>query len=298
INNPHIIVPGEMVYLVSAERRSLMAQSGDAATAATAASLDVRSGDSAANASAGGGGATAGAVPGDASTVSLRQLAFVSIEDLAWAGTLAGAPEERVMLSEHDEVYIDYPAGQPPQVGRRYAIYSPTKDIVNPQTKQKIGAYVVLYGEVEIESVKKGKRALGLITYGTEVIERGLRVGPVKTQFKQVPPVAAKLDLEGAIVAVIESRELISEGQVVFIDKGANDGVKVGNRFRVVRRGDAYNPILGPRGVAASDDMRFPEDNMATISVVETTNGVSIGLVSAAAREVDVGDHAVLRRGR
>lgn len=231
-------------------------------------------------------------------TVDLRQLAFVDNEDLKFHGTIAGSPEEKVMLSTGDEIFIDYPEGKPPQVGRRYAIYSEARQVKHPTSKAVVGSYVLLKGEVHIVEVKKGKRARGVITYSNDVIERGLRVGDVKRQYREIAPRAPERDLEGVIVAMLGTDQVIGENQIVFIDRGAEDGVRVGNQLRVIRRGDAYEPRMGPSSAAGRDDRRFPEDVIGTILVVETAPRTSVGLVVEARLELEPGDHVVMRKPR
>ena len=41
-----------------------------------------------------------------------------------------------------DEVYVSYPEGKPPQVQKRYAIYTPTKDVIHPDSKAKLGCVI------------------------------------------------------------------------------------------------------------------------------------------------------------
>jgi hypothetical protein len=229
--------------------------------------------------------------------VELRQLAFVGAEDLKTSAEITGSTEDKVMLTEGDEVFLTYPSGKPPQIGKRYAIYDATEPVAHPETGAKVGAYVELRGELQITEVKKDKKARGQVTYVTGVIERGHRVGPIKTQFKDIEPVVADRNLEGIIVAVIDDPDLIGEGAVVFVDRGKKDGVKPGNVFQVVRRGDAYDPEHKlPK--AGQDDRRFPDERIGEIIVVDTANTLSVGLMTTSIEEAFVGDHVVLRKGR
>src|SRR5262249_46457901 len=117
--------------------------------------------------------------------VELRENAFVSMEDLKAAGLVKGATVEQLLLSTHDEIFVEYPEGKPPQVNARYSIYTPQKDVVEPGTKEVIGKFVLIRGSVKILEVKKGKPARGVITDVTNAdgVERGDRVGLLKTQF-------------------------------------------------------------------------------------------------------------------
>jgi hypothetical protein len=229
----------------------------------------------------------------------LRQLAFVSTDDLKIAGTVVGSTEERLLLTTNDTIYVSYPDGKPPQVGQQYAIYTETKDITEPGKKgKKIGAYVRLLGAVRIDSVKKDKVAQGTILYVTDTIERGARVGTLKTQFKDVQPVVADTDLTATIVAKIGGDTLIGRGQIVFIDRGSEDGLKVGNRLTVVRRGDAYPETNGHVAIAGMNDPKYPEFIIADAMVIEVATKTATLTVLGSDREAFEGDHVELRKGR
>src|SRR5262249_58209158 len=143
--------------------------------------------------------------------VELRQNAFVSMEDLKIAGTVKGATVEPLVLATNDDIFIEYPEGRPPQVNARYSIYTPTKDVKEPGTKQVIGKFVLIRGNVKILEVKKGKLARGVITDVTNAdgVERGDRVGLLKTQFHALPDVPGTTGVEGMIAGIIGSDQLI-----------------------------------------------------------------------------------------
>jgi uncharacterized protein (DUF736 family) len=86
---------------------------------------------------------------------------------------------------------------------------------------------------------------------------------------------------------------LASENFVV-LSKGAKDGVAVGNRVFVVRRGDGYRPIM--EGWAVHDP-RFPKEVVAELWVVEAKDKASVAWVARSTKELRVGELAELRRG-
>jgi LysM domain-containing protein len=283
ITNPHWIYPGDQVRLFGPGQGGGAAAAPDQAKpVAPAADRTVRT------------------VPAS-NTVELRQLAFVSIGDLRVAGTVTGSTQEKQMLSEGDDIYIDYPSGQPPQVGGRYSIYAPTKEIVDPQgSHEKLGAYVVIRGEVQIQDVKKGKTARGKIVYVTQqgVVERGDRVGTLKTQFRAVAPVAPTKNLEGFVVGLFGSDSIIGEGQIVLVDRGKADALVAGNTMSVVRRGDAFFTKPTTATPAGMNDRRYPDAYVADIIVVDVGDRLSVGLMTRSAKEIFVGDRVLMRTAR
>lgn len=229
-------------------------------------------------------------------TIDLRQTVFIDEDELAYAGTITGGRGENTMMSIGDEVYLEYPDGKPPQVGQRYAIYEKPRPIKHPTNGERIGAYIRVVGEVRILEVKKDRRARGEVTMSNDVISRSLRVGPVRTQFREVPPVAAGRDLEGQVVALLASDDMSGERQIVILDRGSEQGLVVGNRMRVLRRGDGKLP-LGKATHAGQDDREFPDAERGWLIVVEVGKNASIALLVDTQREVEVGDHVLMREG-
>ncbi len=282
ITNPHWIYPGDQVRLYE----------GGQAPPATAGNGD------------GDGGKKGPDQPIRAAQQTgegffeLRQLAFVGNEDLKSAIRIDGSPEEKMLLAAGDEVYLAYPKDRPPRVGQRYSVYEERKKVKHPDTGKDVGAYVKIVGEVEVISVKENKRARAVILDSVDVIERGQRVGPLQRQFKNVEPTPAEADVEGTIVADISADQLIGARQVVVLDRGADQRLKVGNRLHVVRRGDAYQKVMGPKSNVGKNDTRYPARSIGEVMVVQTGKRNSIAVVTRSDKEFGVGDHVLMVRGK
>ncbi|MEM9489042.1 MAG: LysM peptidoglycan-binding domain-containing protein, partial [Myxococcota bacterium] len=227
----------------------------------------------------------------------LRQTAFVDRDELDFAGTVAGSVQERTLLSLGDEIYIEY-TGKPPQRGKRYAVYTRATEVRHPDTGRVVGDYVRILGELEVISVKRDKRARAIITDSVDVIERGALVGPLQRTFRTVEPQRNKTDLQGTIVAMLGTDQLIGEGQIVFIDKGSRDGVEVGNRMFVVRRGDALEDRMSASHNVGQDDRRFPSRAVGEITVVQRGKRASVALVTLSLRAIGIGDKVLMRKAR
>ena len=226
--------------------------------------------------------------------VGLHQLAFVEQSDLESSITIDGAVDEKRLLSLGDQVYLSYPSGKPPEVGRRYSIYEPDNEV--KANGKVVGAYVRLLGTVEVLSVKPDKRARGVIVENTREIERGAKVGPLIKEFKTVPPVAPSIDAQGTIVAMLKEAQIIGQGELVFVDLGRSSGIQVGNRMFVVRRGDAY-PATATYTVG-QDDSRFPARALGEVVIVEVGDKISVGLTTIAVQEMGIGDQVMMQKAR
>ncbi|MEK7422609.1 MAG: hypothetical protein AAB131_02095, partial [Actinomycetota bacterium] len=119
---------------------------------------------------------------------------------------------------------------------------------------------------------------------------------PLDKQIKTVEPTRNEVDVQGTIVAMLDADQLIGTGQVVFLDLGKAKGVKVGNRLYVVRRGDAYDDIMGPTTNVGQDDRRFPARALGEVMVVQVGKHASVALVTLAIQEMGPGDLVLMRK--
>jgi len=276
ITNPHWIYPGDLVRLLP---RGVFIDNTAAATPDPGPGTPEP--------------VTPDAVPPPAKKfqVGLKQTAFVDKKQLDDSVTIDGSVDEKALLGDGDSVYLSYPEGKPPQVGQRYSIYVPGSKA--KQGDKVFGSYVNILGTLEVVSVKKDKRARGVIVSANQEIERGAKVALLATGYKTVPPVPAKVDAQGSIVGLLTRDQLIGDGEVVFLSLGKNSGLEVGNRMTVVRRGDAYPGTMANE--VGRDDRRFPARALGEIVVVEVGDKISVGLVTLSVQEMSVGDLVMMQ---
>lgn len=226
--------------------------------------------------------------------VGVKNTAFVEKSDLDKSVTIDGAVDEKVLLGPGDQVYLAYPPNKVPEVGKRYSIYLPGQNVKS--NGKDVGAYVKVLGTLEVLSVKQDKRARGVILDATQEIERGQKVGPLVTKFKNVPFAPPTVDAQGQIVAMLTKDQLIGDGEVVFIDLGKASGIVPGNRMFVVRRGDGKPPLMSDQ--VGKDDRRFPARALGEIAIVEVGDKLSIGLVTLSVQEMSVGDLVMMQKSK
>jgi hypothetical protein len=278
ITNPHWIYPGDLVRLIP---RGMMQAPAPVPTDVESAPPQP------------GPSLESEPAPAKSFGVELRQLAFIDQEQLDTPILIDGSVEAKTLLSTGDTVYLSYPQGKPPKVGERYSIYTVGNEVTHPKSGKKVGAFVHLLGELQVQSVKKDKRATAVITSADHEIERGTHVGPLQRKLTTVPPVRATVDAQGTIVAMLAGEQLIGSGEVVFVDLGEKSGVKVGNRMYVVRRGDPID--VKARSAVGQDDRRFPAHAIGEVVIVDVGKSVSIGLVTLSVQEMGVGDLVMMQ---
>ena len=276
ISNPHWIYPGNIVRLREGNGAPLVNQDADPLQGDT--------------------GFSSIATKASQRPSGFQQVVYVDIDDLEDAATVVGSVHDKALLSTGDSIYVSYEEGALPKVGANFSIYSQGSKI--KRDGETVGGYVDVHGELTITFAKEGKRARAVVTRALRPIERGMRVGPLELQFGHVQPVANSQEVDGEIVDLIGPDDLIGAQAVVIVDRGSDDGVQVGNRFFVLRRGDAYRKIMRPGRNVGQDDVDYPLRAIGEVIVVQAGKAVSLGLVTFSIHEFGVGDRVLMRKGQ
>ncbi len=191
---------------------------------------------------------------------------------------------------EHDLVYLqlDDPGyadcGDVVSILRRKA-----RKVKHPEGGARYGALYEVAGEARILFIQDDIATAVLRRTYTEVVRGDLvtvRV-PIHVELEVGVPHGS---LEGVIVARLHQLETntASTQEVVFLDRGRADGVRVGDSFFVVEHRDGYVDYK-------KEDTKLPPSVVARIVVVRVDEGSSTAVVVQANRVVDVGLHVVQR---
>jgi hypothetical protein len=298
IENPHWIYPGDQLR-----------------TARGAASDDAEATED--NSVRGGFIGRARAVP--SGTVFVRDQGYLGDPERDVWGEVVGSHEDQMMLSDGNTIYLVMNEGVDLRLGQRLTIF---KEIAEPpdveETRKPPGEIVKIYGTVRVDGFDKENRvAKGTLIESIDVVERGFKVGPVGRRFDVVPPRPATQDVEARILTSLYPHVYYGKDQLVFIDKGSEDGLVSGNRLRAVRRGDTWRRNLTtanhhartrvemgapdvPKPEATpihGDDEKFPDEVVGEVTVLRTEEYSAICMVTGATRGLQVGERLVAVKG-
>ncbi len=280
ISNPHYIYPGDQIRFqatgaeIPTERMTVKDQREKMAPGEPAV-----------------GGARVRFVPREwEHQVYVRHVGFLTDEEVRAAGKVRHSREEREMLGELDEVYIDFERLPRVRPGDRWTLLSLKEELVHPIYGRKMGTKVEILGVIDIRAVSR-KVAMGVIVRSYKEIRRGALVVPLVPNFRSVKPRPNTKSVRGYVVDSFHELDNIGQHDFVYVDKGQREGVEVGNRFHVVRRGDGLETVSG-------DDLdRLPWEPIGEIMVVESQEHHCTGVVLGDFTEILVGDVVELRPG-
>lgn len=237
-------------------------------------------------------------------TVFLRDQGYLDDAAIKASGQIVSAKEEHMLLSDSDKVYVKFKANQKVDVGQNYTIFRKVKKW--ERDTGETGTLVRIVGTVLIESYDAQKNvARAIITETLDPVERGMDVTLMDRRFDLVPPAKNEANVSARIIASVQPRQLLSYGNVVFIDVGEGHGIKPGNRFFVMRQGDDWLEInrrppeqMGNISeVPKYDPSSLPHEAVAELRVVKVRKTVTIALITTSETDVWQGDRVEMRVG-
>jgi hypothetical protein len=280
ITNPHWIFPGDIIKL----------SDGSAAAAAlppaAAPAEPVRTGLMSVN--------RVGVDYGNA--FMLREMGFIEAKDLDQAGTVSGSREEKIMLATGDQVYLRSPEKQPLRAGERYSVFQTDTEqpVVDASTGKTYGYLVRIKGDLIVNQIAESGVARGTLVDTVVPIERGERVSGFVRQFKRIETRPSEVNLEARVISTFEPNLLLGSGHFVILNRGRRDGVQVGNRTFVIRRGDGYRATLE---TWEKHDPKMPKEVVGEILVLEVRDDASVAWIARSTKELKVGELTEMRKG-
>lgn len=179
------------------------------------------------------------------SRTNLYCAGFIQTAPVDTSYEIVGAQEERdkQIFSQGDELYVSAGANRNVKVGDTFSVIRPRGQFESRWTKKKnIGFYVQEVGIVEVVRVKNDVSVVRVKTSCDNLLLGDLlqpvpqRVSPASAQRPMLDLFAdASGKASGRILMARDGAELIGREQIVYIDLGAEDNVKVGDYLTVFR---------------------------------------------------------------
>lgn len=260
IANPHWIYPGDPIYLASIAGRYL----ADLASVPVAAEPPaVRP------------------VPSPTPTIStfyisrrIADTALLTPEGVGEAGRLLAGRDEKTLLAQGDEIYLQLPEAGDAFYEGPYQILRGLRKIHHPRTKEEMGTLYGILGYARAVGPAQDGVARGVIVASQDAAVPGDLIrkgGPPPKEIRSNP---ARRELEGWVVAGLRTDDLLSEYDVVFLDKGIEEGVEAGDTFWVM---EPVRKVKDPSGIGK---VTLPDTRLAVVVVIHAEKAASTALVT------------------
>ncbi|OGW57261.1 MAG: hypothetical protein A2Z09_04225 [Nitrospirae bacterium RBG_16_43_8] len=185
-------------------------------------------------------------------------------------GKVIGSPSGKKLFGDNDFIYIKTDSDS--NTGDRFYIIRPTSLIRHPKTDKKIGSLIAVVGIAEVTG-KENSFTKAKITraYGD------IRVADLLDTFHEVEPIIEtdaprKPGISGFIIAAHQLRIISGTMDIVFIDKGSNDGLEIGDILETT----AVDKFTNSRTVGAIQIISLKNSTAAAI-VKKSESAIRIG---------------------
>ncbi len=193
-------------------------------------------------------------------------------------GSVIGAREAKTYFGAGDTLYIRFIRNLDVRPGDWLTAYSMTKVVFHPLTNAYMGRVVKILGILEVTSEPKDRVAEARVIQPLDALKPGDTV--MLYELPSEVPEAGKSDepITGAVVQSEEGGELTAQGEIVYIDLGAHDGLEVGDRLKVIRKGSRESrKTFLPDYALAELRVLSVQQRSATTMIVKSIDAVHRG---------------------
>ncbi len=213
---------------------------------------------------------------------NIDEIGFVSAEVLATAGSLLDSPDQEKMLAAHRRAFVSLGEGQV-EVGDRFTIVRESEKVRDPETNRVLGVHVDKLGWLEVTRVAP-EASEAMIRASSGEILRGDRLVPFVELPREVPVHAGAAGVEGQIAMNPEERFVTGQFDIVYLNRGTDNGVDVGNPLEVFRPGALATDTV------TDLQHRLPDEVVANLLVVSARPESSVALVTHTNFDLKRGD--------
>lgn len=213
---------------------------------------------------------------------AMHGVAYVSEAQYEGAGSIVDSPSFHRLLSETRRAYINLGDGQVSE-GDRFSVVRASEVVRDPETGRKLGVLVERLGWLEVTRTRS-ESSEALIKQSFAEIERGDRILPREEISTEIPIRPAGSGIEGQVAHFQSSRTVMAQRDVVFLNRGTQDGMDIGIPLEIFRdQGRARDAMLG-------QSVTLPEDIVASLVVVVADPSTSVAVVTSSRTHIERGD--------
>jgi len=282
IRNPHLIYPGQILYLHHANGRAWLSSSpasADGSTVRLSPHTRVSGQD----------GDAISSIPSAAIEPFLTQPIVVDEETLATPARIFSLPEGRVYLGKGENAYArGLPAGEGGQAGTEWQAYRPVRPLKDPVTGNVLGYEADFLGTLRVVRAATGPQAVTKVEVLSSKEEMGvgsqLMPLPPRVPVRYVPH-APEGDVHGAVAKVTGGVRFGGTDQVVVLNIGSQQGLEPGHVLSLARAGAVVKDAT-----AGNQAVQLPAERYGLAFVFRVFPHVAYALVTDASNAVEVGD--------
>lgn len=195
-------------------------------------------------------------------------------------GSVIGGNDDRGIFGAGDLVYLRSSKG-PLEPGQELVVYRVRKDVHHPKTGRHLGKLINVLGQVKVLWLEDDF-ASAKILRSLHEIQPGDQISS-SLQFPEESSRGLPGGLDGYIVEAREENVEYSFLDVVYIDRGLNDGVGPGDRFSILRDGRSLSSFVGrgpshmPQRKIGELQVLISQEDTATARITQSNEPIVLG---------------------
>lgn len=265
VKNPHRIYPGNQIWISDNEMRPLgPGEASGFTTSSTGEDALVK---------------PVGSFP----VPSMEDIGFIGTEEFETAGSLLGSPEGEKWLAMNRRAFVSFGEGQVRE-GDRFTVVRENERVRDPETGARLGVHVEKLGWLEITKVGPESSEAFIKVSNAEML-RGDRLIPRVEPALEVPVrVGDVAGVDGQVALVPDDRTITGQHDVIFLNRGTDQGVDVGSALELFRPG----AVVKDRETKLSHAL--PDEVIGNLIVVSARPESSAAIVTHATVELVAGE--------
>ena len=277
LENPHLIIPGDRLWISPTEiRRVTPAEADELLAGSPAADMGEVAYD----------GLPEGAdipKPPMFRYSARGGIGLVSDEQVKGAASIVDSREgDRTWFGSMDRLQVGLGAGEV-EPGEQFIVFRTRERVNDPGNGRFLGWHVQLMGWVEVTEVHD-EISDALVKMSFSEMQKGDRLLPRELMPLEVELRAASEELDGQIAFMPDNRVTGGGEDMVFLDTGTDAGVEVGNVFEI------YRPRGDRRDQARREDVHVPAHVVGRLVVVIAFPSSSAAVIEHASTDINIGD--------
>lgn len=274
ITNPHLIFPGQKIRIKDGRLEIIPVYPEAKQSAAVSQQA-------------------AATVPETETVVQIRSLGsgdgFI-LTDEQPLGILIDSVDNRVLLTRNDLVFLKMKDSSQVTVGDTYGLFKRGNMVKHPKTNQPIGTMMNNLGYLQVTEVNGESITAKIGTVYREIM-RAAELFEYTPPREDITLQRGKADLTGYVVASRDEKLIQGAHDIVFIDKGSNDGLLPGNLFYISRPRTVSDEIAKQAG-----KVKLPDAVLGAAVVIEANRKSASALVIKSVDAMLIGDKVTVVR--
>ena len=285
IRNPHLIYPGQVLYLDKTGGRARLRMGQPlGADGSGRLSPRVRSTDL-------GAGALA-SIPFNLIEPFLTEAVIFQTNELEQAPRIVATQAGRVLLSRGDTAYV-----RGDIAGNDYRVFREPKPLLDPTTREILG-YEATYlgaaeytrqGETRVDAA--GKTEIVPATFTVTSLKQEIGVGDrlalvPSREFTNYSPHSPQGQMDGQIVSIYGDGLTAGQTQIVALNRGAVQGMERGHVLALLRKGEQVKDTTDP----SRPTITLPDERHGLLFVFRVFDRMSYALILSVKEPVSAGD--------